>query len=336
MSPASDYESELAAFPAPLRTLIAAELEAGNAIAELGHSFPAAPCGAYVLFAHPVTTRPRAATPELGFYDRNCSLYSGEFYDAHRHFFALEPPRPPEPEPDMNALRDRLAARIQDSPAHSPDSIDRALEARPLEPIGASPLLDAFRSSMEMDYEKWREGTGFAIELIPEATADERATIESILIHRRPYDWRTIQALAALDTPKARTALISAMQDGDAAVRMAVHRYAPELISQRQRTHSLVAALATAEFYGGLTQALSEAAAFHPPEVEQALWQGVREREGGIATHFAALLCYLHGKAKSPFDWDLRPFFLRFNTADPAARRAAEAELRALVADNSA
>jgi hypothetical protein len=36
---------------------------------------------------------------------------------------------------------------------------------------------------------------------------------------------------------------------------------------------------------------------------------------------------FLHGQAREPFDWDQRPFFLRFQTEDPAERRAAFREL---------
>ncbi len=39
--------------------------------------------------------------------------------------------------------------------------------------------------------------------------------------------------------------------------------------------------------------------------------------------HFAGLLLFLFGQAKSRFDWDERPFLLTFATPDPAARRAA-------------
>ena len=40
------YRAEVERFPAVLLALLAAELAAGNGIAELGHGFPAAPAGA--------------------------------------------------------------------------------------------------------------------------------------------------------------------------------------------------------------------------------------------------------------------------------------------------
>jgi hypothetical protein len=93
------------AFPPALRALIEAELAAGNAIVETGQGSPAPPVGAWVRLAQPVTTRPRAATPDLGFHDRRSSLWSGEWTDPRRFYFVLEPPGPPPPEPDMDAIR---------------------------------------------------------------------------------------------------------------------------------------------------------------------------------------------------------------------------------------
>jgi hypothetical protein len=43
--------------------------------------------------------------------------------------------------------------------------------------------------------------------------------------------------------------------------------------------------------------------------------------------HAAARLAFIYGKAKEPFDWDLRPLYLRFNTTDRAEREAAFRDL---------
>jgi hypothetical protein len=61
-----------------------------------------------VRLAKKVTTRPRDSGNGLDFYERNSSSYSGEFTDARRFFFVLEPPNPPPPEPDMDAIRKSL------------------------------------------------------------------------------------------------------------------------------------------------------------------------------------------------------------------------------------
>jgi hypothetical protein len=100
-----EQQKEFAQFPAPLRALVEAELAAGNSIAALEHGFPAAPCGASLKLAKAVSETRRKSTDEVKFYARNNSSYAGEFTTAERHFFVLEPPLPPLPPPDMDAIR---------------------------------------------------------------------------------------------------------------------------------------------------------------------------------------------------------------------------------------
>ncbi|MBL9191853.1 MAG: hypothetical protein JNJ82_05815 [Opitutaceae bacterium] len=357
MSP-SDLK-ELAGFPAPLRALVEAELQAGNTVVELGHGFPAAPCGAYLKLGRRVTTRPRESAGELDFYERNMPGYSGEFTHAARHFFVLEPPHPPEPPPDMDAIRAGLSrgSRPAAKPAAAPESAHRKIprnetlgppRKRAPEPAPApnpaparasarktsavqttdADRVERFRASMALDYDAWKEGTGYDLSLLRGASPADRAAIEALLLARTPPEnWRDIEALAALDTPRAREVLQAALADPHPAVRLAVHRFAPELLSEQRRTESLVQALATAETFGGLTETLAEVEQFHPPPVITALLRGLVERDGPTAVHLAAMLYYLHGKADSPFDWSHRPFFLRFHTTDPAEREQAARDL---------
>src|SRR5688500_19670674 len=93
------------AMPPVLRSLLEAELAAGNSIAEIGHSLPAPPVGAYIKLVHPLLTRPRVSGDGIDYYSRNSSLYSGEITDAQRCFFLLEPAAPALPERDMEAIR---------------------------------------------------------------------------------------------------------------------------------------------------------------------------------------------------------------------------------------
>jgi hypothetical protein len=113
----AEQEKELKSFPPVLRALVERELESGNSIKEVGHSFPAPPAGAYFKMAKKVTTRPRVSGSGLDFYDRNSSIYSGEFTDAKRFYFVIEPPNPPEPEADMDAIRKEKEDRVAKSDA---------------------------------------------------------------------------------------------------------------------------------------------------------------------------------------------------------------------------
>ena len=101
----AEQQREFAQFPEVLRALVEAELAAGNTILEFRHGHPAPPVGASIMLANKVSTRARESGDGLDFYERNSSIYSGEFTDAKRFFFVLEPPNPPPPEPDMDAIR---------------------------------------------------------------------------------------------------------------------------------------------------------------------------------------------------------------------------------------
>jgi hypothetical protein len=299
--------------PQALRSLVEAELAAGNEIVEVGHSFPAAPVGCYVKLARPVSTIPRASSEGIDFFDRNTSTYSGEFADAKRHFFVLEPPNPPPPEPDMDAIRE-ASNRPRPQPEPTSDS-----------------AIDRFRRSMTMDYEKWHDGIGYDIDIIRNATPKELVEIEQFLLDRPVSDWRDVEALAAIDSPRTRNVLLKTLRHPDHKVRTAVADYAPHLVSDGERTAALVAALEDAELYGGLSQALDQVESFHPPRVVDALFGGLLKRDGGTAVQFAAMLMFIHGKAATAFDWDQRPFFLLFHTEDREDRRRHFCELCAKI-----
>jgi hypothetical protein len=195
---------------------------------------------------------------------------------------------------------------------------------------------------MEPSREKWHDGIGYDLDLLRNATPAEVAAIESLLLSKSISDWRDVEALAALGTGRALVALRQTWDGGDDRVRLDIARFAPDLIEPSARGSQLALALATAEMGSGLSEAIDEAAEFHPPEIVAALWSGLLEREGLAAYHFAALLFVIHGKCDSIYDFEHRDLFLRFNTEDRAEREAACADLQAqlsaqsLLADPSA
>ena len=329
---------EMEALPPVLRALLEAELAAGNSIAEIGHTFPAPPVGAFFQLAQPLLTRPRSSGDGIDYYNRNNSHYSGEITDAKRFFFLLEPPAPPPPEPDMDAIR----------AAHTPVAQFPNGETRPVTEFTRTPevftasaattaskakrasdesLVDRFRSSMVIDYEKWHDGIGYDLSLIASATPEERAEIEKILLARDTRDWRDVEALAALDSAGARKALKGALKSTKPEIGVAVINYAPALVTEAARIRTLVTALRTAEFFGGLSGTLRQVETFHPPAIVAELFRGALERDEGVGVHFAAMLMFIHGKADSAFDWAQRPFFLRFNATQRDEREAVFLEL---------
>ncbi len=328
--------------PEMLRALLDAELAAGNSVEEIGHSFPAPPIGAYFKLTQPLLTRPRASGEGLDYRARNSSLSSGEITDAKRIYFLVEPPAPPPPEPDMDAIRAAhapapLSPNGETRPvtdlnyvSTAPDSSGAAAVAATKRPTDDS-LVGRFRRSMEINYEKWHDGIGYDLAVIDEASPSERSDIESIMLSRGARDWRDVEALAHLDTIRTQRVLEEAVRNAPIEIRVAVLDHAGELVSDHIKTEVLITALETADFYGGLTAALRLVEEFHPPKVIAALFHVARFRNGGPGVHFAAMLMFLHGKASSSFDWEQRPFFLRFNTPEGPERDAVFLELCAKI-----
>jgi hypothetical protein len=187
--------------------------------------------------------------------------------------------------------------------------------------------LQRFIKSMAIDYEKWHDGVGYDIEAMKQTSPDEIIKIEQILVDHTPKDWRDIEALAQIDTPNAQEIIKKAIKDPNPKVQIAVARFAPKLISHRQKTQSLVRILQNEEIFNGLSQALDEVEKYHPAEIKEALIKGLLNREGEVAVLFAAMLFYIYGKAKEPFDMNQRPFFLTFNMENKTERLAAFLEL---------
>lgn len=338
----ADEIRRLAAFPDVLRELIDQELAAGNGISGFSGGFPAPPVGDCIVLVRQVSTRSRESGNGIDFYDRNSSSYSGEFTDKKRFYFILEPPHPPPPEVDMDAIREGLRSNQDNMPGFAEERtvraphevvggfIDTMASHRPSAPDSKSTpqsTVDRFRESMVCNFDRWHDGMGYELELLQTATPEELVDIEKLLISGGVNDWRDVEALAALDSPRARVLLRQTFLNGKHELAQAVSRYAPRLVNEDERIATLVSALEHTDFYGGLTQALLEVESFHPPEIIAALMRGVLKRNGDHACHFAAMLMFLHGQSESSFDWDQRPFFLQFNTTDRAGREAMFREL---------
>jgi hypothetical protein len=310
-------EKELDRLPRPLRALLDEEIASGNEIVEIGHSFPAPPVGLFVKLARPVTTRPHGSGEGIEYYERDSPDYSGEFNDPKRFFFILEPPHPLQLEQGKDAVLE----------AHGADRSQRfAAEEKRAFPTSET-LLGRFQRSMVIDYEKWHDGTGYDLEALLQASPEERDAIENLLIGRTSGDWRDIEALAEMDSPRSRKFLRETFAAGDPNLRLAVISHAPDIVTFNEKVNAIVYALHELNIYGGLSQALDMVEDFHPPEVVNELFRGVQSREGEVAVNFAAMLLFVHGKADSPFDWTQRPFLLRFNTDNAKERRDAFLEL---------
>ena len=105
-------------------------------------------------------------------------------------------------------------------------------------PSSLTPL-QRFDASMQIGFEEWHDGIGYDIAAIRIASQAELDAIEQILINHSPRDWRDIEALAEINTKCARETIKEAIKDSNPIVRVAVTRFAPDLITNNERTQSI-------------------------------------------------------------------------------------------------
>lgn len=180
-----------------------------------------------------------------------------------------------------------------------------------------------FLKSMTIGLEEWREGTGYDLSALHEMTPDERTAIEDGLIAHLadPGDWRDVEALAALATPRALAAVQKARKHADRQVREHAIEHVLEKTPQDPNVED--------DVVRAVKQGDIELAERCPtPRVKRALLDCARTADATTRVNAAALLMYLCGQAAEPFDWNQRPFFLRFGEENPKERRAALKELR--------
>lgn len=188
-----------------------------------------------------------------------------------------------------------------------------------------SPLLDRFSETLAMNQDRWRDGTGYALELLDEANAEERAAIESLILSRAVRDWRDVEVLAVLDSPAARRRLREVYESGDESLRLALVTHAADQLGEEEACGILITVLKEKGIHDGLTGALLVIEEYHPAPVMEALLEAARDREGPVAAECAAMLLYLYGLASSPHGFEDRPFLLRFH--EEAERSSAFSEL---------
>ncbi|HEX8339280.1 MAG TPA: hypothetical protein VF624_00075 [Tepidisphaeraceae bacterium] len=223
--------------------------------------------------------------------------------------------------------------------------------------MNPTPAYERFRQSQVPCFDQWHDGTGFDQAAIAEMTPAERVTVRRQLAGVQAT-WREIEALEVLRDH-------AAAHPEENGVEPAGHELTPrggEAVRQIDRATARAAAsgerdtrLAAAETLhrqgklpemdkviareisdnmetvaDGCVRALRLAEAFPTPAVKQALLYASNFRNE-TAMHCAALLCYLCGKAKEPFDWSMRPFFLKFHAdSNSLTRGEAMAELQAM------
>jgi hypothetical protein len=178
---------------------------------------------------------------------------------------------------------------------------------------------------MGLNYEKWHDGIGYDLCALDEMTSADRDKVVDMLTNFNPSNaWRNFEALDHINTPEALTAINSALLHPSLEVRIFASRFVKGADDDRESI--LIDALENSEIYGGLSQALDQIGTFHPDGIIDALLRGLLKRDSE-AVNFAGMLFFIFGKANTPFDWNLRPFFLKFNTDNRVEREKAFIDL---------
>jgi hypothetical protein len=195
---------------------------------------------------------------------------------------------------------------------------------------------DRFVAGMTVTQEMAHDGVGYDLDPLYKLADKQLATLVWRLAPCA--DWRDVEALheiAKIDEddsgPRARAALRARVERaGDD----------PDDVALRCKKALMELGEPCAELEVGVVEALDRLGtdpaydlaldeAEHYPQsaaVKRALLRGAKlHPERGA--HCAALLFYFAGIAQEPFDWDHRPFFLRFNPGQEADRAKAFEEL---------
>jgi len=177
---------------------------------------------------------------------------------------------------------------------------------------------------MKINYEKWHDGIGCDLEALDQMSLEDRDKVVDILRDFNESNaWQNLEALNHINSSKAKDAIKSALQHPSLQVRISASRFASG--EEKKREDILIEAIKDSEIYEGLSQALDQIETFHPQGVVDALLRGLLDRNSE-AVNFAGMLYFIFGKADTSFDWDHRPFFLRFNTEDRTDKEKAFVE----------
>ena len=169
-----------------------------------------------------------------------------------------------------------------------------------------------------MNVEKWREGIGFDLEALKNVTDSERASLVGMLEQRLAAngDWREIEALGEIGTTEAKDAIRRAVKHGSPETRLYAANQLAKMDETQHLESAIVEALRKTSLFGGLSEALDLAEENPSPLIQETLLDLALNGDEEQRIHCAALALYLGGKAEEAFDWNHRPFFLRFGDND--------------------
>lgn len=190
---------------------------------------------------------------------------------------------------------------------------------------------------MMIDYDAWRDGTPYDVAALAEINEEERALLTDELCAKSSLDWRDVEALRALATPKALERLgaaAAAQTDGggiEAFMDEVARGWTPEIearfIEKLERVQSMT---------GALDRLYEIAEAHQTPAVMTQLLRNARiHSDPTVRYSMGAFLLELTGHTDTRYTMDeaIRPHLLNLNSADYPTYKATVAWLENKVAN---
>jgi len=193
-----------------------------------------------------------------------------------------------------------------------------------------SPAYDAFLASMNIGMSEWRDGIGYDLGALENVTASERIELAQLMGERLKSNpgWREVEALGAIGTPAARAILRAAVKRVDRETRLHIEEQLARLEEPADVEGAIIDALRRTTMDSGLSRAIDMAEENPTPRIRETLLDlSLNGADEAGRVNCAALALYLGGKADEAFDWNHRPFFLRFGDEDRNVRVEAYKEL---------
>ncbi|CAN5402091.1 hypothetical protein BH10PLA1_BH10PLA1_15420 [soil metagenome] len=192
-----------------------------------------------------------------------------------------------------------------------------------------SPAYDTFRKSMKLDFDAWKEGTGYDMDAFDGMTADEKTAVVKEILARgteEPLDWRDMEILSHENSREAFDRLRDELVGRSCDQQSKALRYtfqAERRMGEAVFDNMLARILDAVTSDDGVTQSLICVDMYCGPRTKAALDRGMRERPD-VAIHFACKLLNLAEVADDWVDFDprYRPTLVKLLPGSRPAERA--------------
>lgn len=186
-----------------------------------------------------------------------------------------------------------------------------------------------FQQSMQIGYEQWHDGIGYDLDALDDLDDKERRLAEDALVPRAEADWRDLEALDRLGTPRAIEAIRKARLSKNVEIRMYAFTYRPEPTAS-ERDAAIIDSLDKVEPFAGLTVTMRLVRRYPSPKVIEKLLSQVRVRCQN-SYHAAETLAVIARVIEDEWDMTHRDLFLRLGSSESDDRQLAVKEFETLV-----